>query len=83
MNSIFDFAKFLFEKEMKEKGLILDGVFTGEHLLPDDYPVFCDYFYVCDAKAVRSPLQGNVGDLKKELDVAEVRLCNMQARNLF
>lgn len=39
-----------------------------ERELPDDYPVYGDYLYVCDGKVVRSDLlEGTVADLKRDL----------------
>lgn len=35
--------------------------------LPDNYPVYLDYVYLCDGKPIRSDIQGTVKDLKKDL----------------
>ena len=36
-------------------------------LLPDDYPVYWDYLYVCDGELIRSDIQGTVKDLRNDL----------------
>ncbi len=39
-----------------------------ERELPDDYPVYGDYLYVCDGKVIRSDLMGGtIADLKRDL----------------
>lgn len=53
-----------------------------ERELPNDYPVFFDYFYVVDGKPVRSPIQGKIKDLKKELGVKVINRCDIVGRNL-
>jgi hypothetical protein len=39
----------------------------NENPLPDDYPVYGDYLYVCDGKVVRSDVFGTIADLKRDL----------------
>lgn len=39
----------------------------NENELEDDYPVYWDYFYVCDGKVIRSDIQGTVRQLKNDL----------------
>lgn len=39
----------------------------NERVLPDDYPVYWDYYYVVDGKVVRSDVNGNVMTLKRDL----------------
>jgi hypothetical protein len=43
------------------------GVVLNETELENDYPVYCDYLYVCDGKVVKSDVQGTVADLKRDL----------------
>lgn len=64
---------------------ILDGILPGEEILPDDYPVHWDYFYVCDAKVRVSPIGGGstVRHLKTALGITEVRSCDMAARGFY
>lgn len=50
-----------------------------EKILPDDYPVFYGYAYIGDMKFIRNNVltEGNVGQLKKELGILEIRRCNL------
>lgn len=54
-----------------------------EPILEDDYPVFPSYFYVADGKVIRSPLEGNIRDLKRTLKATEIRRCAAVRRGLF
>ena len=53
-----------------------------EPILPDDYPVHYDYWYLADGKPIRSPLGGGltVFDLKRELKANEIRRCDFVER---
>lgn len=58
-----------------------------EEILPDDYPVYGDYLYVCDGKVVRCDLlEGTVADLKRDLrrfyklEAKEIRRCDIVGR---
>ena len=55
----------------------------NEIVLPDDYPVYFDYFYVCDGEIVISDVQGTVKDLKNDLQCKEVKNCNLFERGLI
>ena len=56
-------------------------IFEGEAILPDDYPVYGDYFYVVDENLYRSNWHDiTVGRLKKLLGASEIRRCNIVAR---
>lgn len=39
----------------------------NEKELPEDYPVYIDYLYVCDGKVIRQDIEGTVKDLKRDL----------------
>lgn len=39
----------------------------NENELPDNYPVYWDYLYVCDGKVITSDVQGTIADLKEDL----------------
>lgn len=39
----------------------------NERELPDNYPVYWDYLYVCDDKVIKSDVKGTVLDLKRDL----------------
>jgi hypothetical protein len=60
--------------------------YDGEELLDDDYPVYLDYWYVCDGEPKRCPLFGmdgdnpTVRDLRRTFQCKEVRRCNIMAR---
>jgi hypothetical protein len=41
--------------------------FTKGELLSDDFPVYGDYIYMMDDKAIRSDVFGTVWDLKRDL----------------
>ena len=57
-------------------------VLDGETILPDDYPVYGDYFYVADGKLYRSDWHGiTVQQLKAREGFREVRRCNLVARS--
>lgn len=47
-----------------------------ERVLPDDYPVNLDYFYVVDGKVIRSDIRGTVFTLKAHTGAKEVRNCD-------
>lgn len=61
----------------------LDGVIDNEDILPDNYPVYWGYAYVCDGKVRLSPIKGDVLALKFELGVKEVRRCNLVGRGIY
>ena len=52
-----------------------------EVVLDDEYPVYFEYVYIVDNVFRRSPIEGNVGDLKKEFNAKEIRRCELFARN--
>lgn len=53
-----------------------------ERVLPDDYPIFGDYFYLADGKVYRSDYhQITVADLKRREKFTEVRNCNWRRFN--
>jgi hypothetical protein len=55
--------------------------FENEDILPDDYPIYADYLYVCDGKPYRSDWHGiTVRQLKVREKFKEVRRCNLVAR---
>jgi hypothetical protein len=60
-----------------------DPEFDNEPVLQDDYPVYCDYFYVADGKVIRSPVEGTVHHLKRALGAFVIQRCNAVARNLL
>ncbi len=52
----------------------------NEPVLPDDYPVYWDYWYVADGKPIRSNVQGTVRELKADVKVSEIRRCDIAGR---
>lgn len=59
----------------------------NEPILPDNYPVFGNYLYVCDGKVVMCDLlDGTVADLKRDLrshyklEAKEIRRCDIAGR---
>jgi hypothetical protein len=65
--------------------LVLQNVLKNEKILPDNYPVYWDYCYICDGKVIRSDIQGTVADLKKDLrsqgyKEQEIKNCDIFAR---
>lgn len=59
----------------------------NEALLPDDYPIYGDYLYVCDGKVIRCDLMsGTVRDLKRnlishyKLEAKEIKNCDIVGR---
>ena len=54
----------------------------SEHVLPDDYPVYGDYFYLADGEVYRSDWHGvTVADLKRREGFKEVRSCDWRRFN--
>lgn len=54
----------------------------SETLLPDDYPVYGDYFYLADGKVYRSDHHGvTVAELKRRENFKEVRRCDWRRFN--
>lgn len=41
----------------------------NEQILPDDYPIYMNYLYVCDDKVIRSDISGAVLDLKEICEI--------------
>jgi len=58
----------------------------NENLLPDNYPVYGDYLYVCDGKVIRSDVFGTVATLKRDLrdffklEAKEIMNCDIEGR---
>ncbi len=56
--------------------------FPGERALPDDYPVYGDYFYLADGRVYRSDWHDvTVGWLKRKEGFQEVRNCDWRRFN--
>jgi hypothetical protein len=56
--------------------------FSDERVLPDDYPVYGDYYYLADGKVYRSDWHDvTVAELKKREGFKEVRSCNWRRFN--
>ncbi len=53
-----------------------------EPVLPNNYPVFGDFWYVVDGEPKRSPVFGVVANLKAEWDTTEIRRCDAVGRGL-
>lgn len=58
-----------------------ETAFPKETVLPDDYPVYGDYLYVCDGRVVRSDVFGTVRDLRRDTGATEVRRCDIVGRS--
>lgn len=58
------------------------GVVEDEKILPDDYPVYAGYLYVCDEKVMEANVSGTVATLKQD-GYKEIRNCNIAVRNLW
>lgn len=62
------------------------GVVLSETELPNDYPVYWDYLYVCDGKVIKSDIQGTVADLKRDLrshrklEAKVITTCDIEGR---
>jgi hypothetical protein len=62
------------------------GVGLNETELENDYPVYCDYLYVCDGKVVKSDVQGTIADLKRDLrshyklEAKVITTCDIEGR---
>lgn len=61
----------------------------NERVLPDNYPVYGNYYYVCDGKVIQSDIFGDVGKLKEDLrkfyklEANEIKNCDIIGRNLL
>lgn len=56
--------------------------FHDERVLPDDYPIYGDYFYLADGKVYRSDFHDvTVAELKRRAGFKEVRSCNWRRFN--
>lgn len=56
--------------------------FENERILPDDYPIYGDYFYLTDGKVYRSNWHDiTVAELKKREGFKEVRSCDWRRYN--
>lgn len=56
--------------------------FPSETVLPDDYPIYGDYFYLADGKVYRSDWHDvSVAELKKREKFSEVRRCDWRRYN--
>lgn len=54
----------------------------NERILPDDYPIYGDYFYLADGKVYRSDWHGiTVRELKAREGFKEVRNCDWRRYN--
>ncbi len=53
----------------------------NEDVLPDNYPIYGDYWYVVDGKPKRSDWHGiKCAELRKRLGAKEIRRCNIVHR---
>lgn len=60
----------------------MSTIFPDERVLPDDYPIYGDYFYLADGKVYRSDWHGvTVAELKTREGFKEVRRCNWRRYN--
>jgi hypothetical protein len=52
-----------------------------EPILPDDYPIYGDYWYVADGKPVRSDWHDiTAAQLKRAIGAKELRRCDLLGR---
>lgn len=55
-----------------------------EPILPDDYPIYADYFYVVDGEVVLSSWHGiTVREFKVQMRAKEVRRCDLVGRKYY
>ena len=52
----------------------------NETILEDDFPVYWDYLYVADGKLIQSNVSGTIKDLKRDLQVSEIKSCDIEGR---
>lgn len=56
--------------------------FPDESVLPDDYPIYGDYFYLVDGRVYRSDWHDvTVRELKRRENFREIRRCNWRRFN--
>ena len=64
----------------------MESIKLNENILPDDYPVYAGYLYVCDSKVIMSDVFGTIADLKRDLrsfyklEAKEIRNCDIEGR---
>lgn len=57
-------------------------LFPDETVLPNDYPIYGDYFYLADGKVYRSDYHDiTVAELKRLEKFNEIRRCNWRRFN--
>jgi hypothetical protein len=96
VNQVENTQKLKFQQEQAEakekaKKYLLTGIMPGEEILPDDYPVFLDYYYVIsddEGKVIRSNIQGTVRTLKNGLRTLGYKAqfvlnCQLGKRNML
>lgn len=60
----------------------MSELFPSERVLPDDYPIYGDYFYLADGKVYRSDWHDiTVAQLKRREGFKEVRSCDWRRFN--
>ena len=70
---------------------VMSQFYESETILADDYPVYTDYYYVCDGEVRQCeimhdpdwPCQPTVFELRISMNVSEVRRCDLRARGLL
>jgi len=65
------------------KSIKTNDFYPNENILPDNYPIYYGYLYLCDSIIVSSDICGEVIDLKRDTGCNEVRNCDFIERKLF
>ena len=56
-------------------------LFPSETILPDDYPIYADYFYIADGKPILSDWHNiTVKEFKRRENIQELRRCDLVSR---
>ena len=65
---------------MTEDNALVTDFFEDEVILADDFPVYYDYVYIADGKVIVSDIEGTVRDLRRDVNVKEIRSCSIFKR---
>ena len=53
-----------------------------ERELEDDNPIFVGYWYIIDGEPIQSPIEGTVGDWRKQKDFNKITYADIRSRGL-
>ena len=77
--------EWLFKKKVVEEDNDHPVFYYNEHVVPDDYPIYPGYYYICDGEVYRSVYECEIRAwvLKSLNGFKEVRKCDIVKRGLL